>query len=59
MPDRIRSTVEQAAVKFLSARYSESGTSWAAMVSEVSSLESTQQARETYEDYKATQKLFL
>jgi 3D-(3,5/4)-trihydroxycyclohexane-1,2-dione acylhydrolase (decyclizing) len=32
---------------------------WDVPVSEVSSLESTQQARKTYEEYKATQKLFL
>jgi 3D-(3,5/4)-trihydroxycyclohexane-1,2-dione acylhydrolase (decyclizing) len=32
---------------------------WDVPVSEVSSLESTQHARKTYEEYKATQKLFL
>jgi len=32
---------------------------WDVPVSEVSTLESTQQARKTYEDHKATQKLFL
>ncbi|HEX5907757.1 MAG TPA: 3D-(3,5/4)-trihydroxycyclohexane-1,2-dione acylhydrolase (decyclizing) [Propionibacteriaceae bacterium] len=32
---------------------------WDVPVSETSTLESTQQARETYDEYKATQKLFL
>ena len=32
---------------------------WDVPVSATSTLESTQQARETYDEYKATQKLFL
>jgi TPP-dependent trihydroxycyclohexane-1,2-dione (THcHDO) dehydratase len=70
----IRLTVAQALVKFLSAQYSESDgdvetdplvgvpdseSLWDVPVSETSALESTQQARKTYEEHKATQKLFL
>ena len=32
---------------------------WVVPVSATSTLESTQQARKTYEEYKATQRLFL
>jgi TPP-dependent trihydroxycyclohexane-1,2-dione (THcHDO) dehydratase len=70
----IRLRVAQALVKFLSVQYSESdgevetdplvGASdseswWDVPVSETSTFESTRQARKTYEEHKATQKLFL
>ena len=37
----------------------DSESSWDVPVSETSTLESTQTARETYEQHKSTQRLFL
>jgi predicted kinase len=52
-------TVAQALVEFLGAQYSESDGEEQKLSSATSTPESTQQAPKTYEEYKATRRLFL
>jgi len=57
--ETVRLTVGQALVRFLGAQYSESDGEEQKLSSRHSHPRINQQARKTYEEYKATQRLFL